>query len=257
MKHETFQRPAGRTDALCCVFYVSFEHMKKLHRFIGNFDLTAARLLIREPGLIHQLRDVLKLRVGEKIVLADGRGAEAPCELAAIDKTGIEIAVGEMRESDEPKRRVILYCAILKRENFEYAIEKAVECGVASIVPIITAHTVKLGLNLERLRKIAQEAAEQCGRAVVPEITDAVKFAAALKAAGENDINYFFDAAGEEFARAKSLAEAVGVWIGPEGGWEAFESNTAREAGFAVASLGPLILRAETAAAVAVYLAAR
>jgi len=231
--------------------------MKKIHRFIGNFDLTAARLLIREPGLIHQLRDVLKLRVGEKIVLADGRGAEALAELVAVGKSSVEAAVGETREGNEPKRRVILYCAILKRENFEYAIEKAVECGAAVVVPLVTAHTVKLGLNLERLRKIAQEAAEQCGRAVVPEITDAVKFAAALKAAGENDINYFFDAAGDEFARAQPLAAAVGAWIGPEGGWEEFESNAAREAGFAIASLGPLILRAETAATVAVYLAAR
>jgi len=231
--------------------------MKKLHRFIGNFDLTAARLLIREPDIVHQLRDVLKLRVGEQIVLADGRGAEALCKISALDKAAIEVALAEVREGNEPKRRITLYCAILKRENFEYAIEKAVECGAAVIVPLITAHTVKLGLNLERLRKIAREAAEQCGRAVVPEITDAVKFAAALKAAGENDINYFFDAAGEEFARAKPFVAAVGVWIGPEGGWEEFESNAAREAKFAVASLGSLILRAETAATIAVYLAAR
>lgn len=231
--------------------------MKKLHRFIGNFDLTAARLLIRESGFVHQLRDVLKLRVGEKVVLVDGRGREALAELVVVDKSSIEAAVGEAREGNEPKRRVILYCAILKRENFEYAIEKAVECGAASIVPIITAHTVKLGLNLERLRKIAHEAAEQCGRAVVPEITAPVKFKAALYEAGDNDVNYFFDAMGEEFARVRSLAASVGVWIGPEGGWEDFESNTAREAKFVIASLGPLILRAETAATIAVYLAAR
>jgi len=231
--------------------------MKKIHRFIGSFDLTAERLLIREPGLLHQLRDVLKFRAGEKLILANGRGAEALCEIAAVDKNAVELKVLERGEGNEPKRRVILYCAILKRENFEYAIGKAVECGASVIVPLVTAHTVKLGLNLERLRKIAQEAAEQCGRAIVPEITDALKFAAALKAAGENDVNYFFDASGDEFARARPLAATVGVWIGPEGGWEEFELNATHGAGFAVASLGPLILRAETAATVAVYLATR
>jgi 16S rRNA (uracil1498-N3)-methyltransferase len=231
--------------------------MKKLHRFIGNFDLSAGRMLIREPGLAHQIRDVLKLKAGEKIVLSDGRGNEAVVEIAAIDKTSFEVAVGEVQEGDEPKRRVILYCAVLKRENFEYAVEKAVECGASEIVPLITAHTVKLGVNLDRLKKIAQEAAEQCGRSIVPEIKAPVKLVAAIKGAGENDVNYFFDAPGEEFIRVKSLSAKVGVWIGPEGGWEEFETNAAREAGFAVASLGPLILRAETAASVAVYLASR
>lgn len=231
--------------------------MKKLHRFIGNFDLTAGRMLIRDPGLAHQIRDVLKLKAGEQIILSDGRGNEAVAEIAAIDKTSFEVAVGEVQEGDEPKRRVILYCAVLKRENFEYAVEKAVECGAAAIVPLITAHTVKLGVNLERLQKIAQEAAEQCGRSIVPEIKAPVKLAAAIKGAGENDANYFFDASGEEFARAKSLSATVGVWIGPEGGWEEFELDAAREAGFSFASLGSLILRAETAVSVATYLSAR
>ncbi len=231
--------------------------MKKIHRFIGNFDLTAARLLVRDPGFAHQLRDVLKLRAGEQIILADGRGAEAACTVRALDKASVEVAVGESHAGAEPARRVILYCAILKRENFEYAIEKAVEAGASLIVPIVTAHTVKLGLNLDRLKKIAQEAAEQCGRAVVPVISEPVKFKAALKAAGENDANHFFDAGGEDFGRVRPLAGSVGVWIGPEGGWEEFETAEARAAGFLVSSLGPLILRAETAVTVAVYLAAR
>jgi 16S rRNA (uracil1498-N3)-methyltransferase len=138
--------------------------MKKLHRFIGNFDLTAARLLIREPDIVHQLRDVLKLRVGEQIVLADGRGAEALCKISALDKAAIEVALAEVREGNEPKRRITLYCAILKRENFEYAIEKAVECGAAVIVPLITAHTVKLGLNLRTVRPRGRSGNNRCGQ---------------------------------------------------------------------------------------------
>jgi 16S rRNA (uracil1498-N3)-methyltransferase len=200
---------------------------------------------------------VLKLRVGERVVLADGTGCEALAEIAAIDKSGVEVAVHERRASPEPKKNIILYCALLKRENFEYAVEKAVECGVVKIVPLITARTVKLGLNLDRVRKIAQEAAEQSGRGIVPEISAPVKFSAAIKAASENDINYFFDANGEEFVRAKALAKTIGVWIGPEGGWEDFEIEAAAVNRCVAASLGALILRAETAVTVAVYLSAR
>jgi len=231
--------------------------MKKIHRFIGKFDLTAARLLVRDAGFAHQVRDVLKLRAGEPIVLCDGQGTEALCTISAVDKSSIEVAVGARGAGKDPDRRIVLYCAMLKRENFEYAVEKAVECGASAIVPMVTARTVKLGLNLDRLKKIAQEAAEQCGRAVVPEIAAPVKFRDAMKGAGENDANYFFDAEGEGFVRARSLARIVGIWIGPEGGWEDFEIKAAREAGFAVSSLGSLVLRAETAVTVAVYLAAR
>ncbi len=229
----------------------------KFHRFIGPFDLNADRLLLRDPGLIHQMRTVLKLRVGEKVVLADGTGSEALASISDLDPSGIEAKIVERRPSAEPKRKVALYCAVLKNENLEYAVEKAVEAGVAKIVPLITLRTVKLGLNLDRLRKIAKEAAEQSGRGIVPEIATPVRFKQALKEAAANDANYFFDVGGEDFSRAKPLTASAGVWIGPEGGWDESEKNAAKESGFAVVSLGALVLRAETAATVAVYLATR
>ena len=229
----------------------------KIHRFIGPFDLNADRSLIRDPDLAHQIRTVLKLRPGEKIVLADGSGTEALASISGIDRSGIEVMVLERRASAEPKRKLTLYCAVLKRENFEFAAEKAVEAGASRIVPLITLHTVKLGLNVERLKKIAKEAAEQCGRGIVPEITEPVRFRQALKEAAGNDVNYLFDASGAEFVRPAPAAATAGVWIGPEGGWDATETAAAREQGFDIVSLGPLILRGETAAAIAVYLATR
>lgn len=229
----------------------------KIHRFIGQFDLNGERLLLRDSDLIHQIRTVLKLQSGEKIVLSDGSGREALAILNNVDKSGIEVSVIERRDADEPQRKVTLYCAILKRENFEYALEKAVEAGASKIVPILTLHTVKLGLNLDRLKKIAKEAAEQSGRGIVPEISEPIKFRQALKEASVNDMNYFFDKAGEEFLRVKPLISTVGVWIGPEGGWDEIEVKAAEEANFASASLGALVLRAETAVTVAVYLATR
>lgn len=231
--------------------------MKKRHRFIGNFGIDAERLLIRDPALIHQVRDVLKLRAGEELVLSDGCGQEAVCGIKAVDKAGIEVAVAQRRDSAEPSRDVILYCALLKAENFELAAEKAVECGVRRIVPLITVRTVKLGLKAERLEKIMREAAEQSGRGMIPEIAAPMKFAEAVKAAREHDENCFFDAEGEEFFRPKALGRSIGVWIGPEGGWEDSELKTAALNRFSLYSLGKRILRAETAVTVAVFLSAR
>lgn len=231
--------------------------MKKIHRFIGKFELAAERLLIRDPALIHQIRAVLKLQPGEKIMLADGSGEEALAEIVALADNGVEVMITAHRAAAEPKRLVTLYCAVLKSENFEYAVQKAVEVGVHRIVPVVTARTVKLGLKIERLAKIAQEAAEQSGRGIVPEVSEPVKLKPAIKLAAEHDVNYFFDAEGEDFSRPKLLSVTVGVWIGPEGGWEEFEIEAARQSNFVIASLGKLILRAETAVTVAVYLAAR
>ena len=228
--------------------------MKKTHRFIGKFEIGADRLLIRDAELAHQLRSVLKLRKGEKIVLADGKGREALCSIEDISGAGAEVAVEARRLSDEPERKVTLYCAVLKSDNFEFVVEKAVETGASRIVPVITARTVKQGIKQERLAKIAHEAAEQCGRGIVPEVACPMAFRAALKDAAELDRNYFFDASGEDYPRPQVPCASVGIWIGPEGGWEDFELDAARENKFIIASLGKLILRAETAAAVATYL---
>jgi len=229
----------------------------KVHRFIGRFDLGAERFLIREPDLAHQIRTVLKLRPGERIVLADGRGADAVAEITAVDKTAVEVSVVERRASAEPARSVTLYCAILKRDNLEYACQKATECGASRIVPLVTARTVKLGLNDGRLAKIVREAAEQSGRGILPEVAAPQEFSASMKEALANDANYFFDGSGEEWSRPRLSARTVGVWIGPEGGWEGFELEAAKANGFAIVSLGGFTLRAETAATVAVYLAVR
>ncbi len=231
--------------------------MKKIHRFIGNFGIDADRFLLRDAVLVHQIRDVLKLKRGEKIALCDGAGREAVYSLALVEKAGIEVIISERRDCEEPLRKAVLYCSVLKRENFEYAVEKAVECGAFRIVPVISARTVKLGLNLERLGKIAREAAEQSGRGIVPEIAAPIKFAEAVKAARGNEENCFFDASGVDFPGPRPSSAPVGIWIGPEGGWEDSEIEAASLARFSVYSLGKRVMRAETAATVAVFLCAR
>jgi len=225
----------------------------KIHRFIGDFDLTGSELLSTDVELANQIKNVLRLVPGEQVVLANGRGQEAIASLAAVDKKGCSFAIIEKRSSvSESENFVTLYCSILKHENFELAVQKAVECGAGKIVPVISARTVKTGFKMERLVRIVKEASEQCGRAVVPVINETLMVSEALAMGKENDRNWFFDPSG---AVPAAGGGKIGVWIGPEGGWTALELAEAKEYGCEIIGLGRLILRGETAATVGTYLA--
>ena len=231
----------------------------RLNRFIGDFDLDAERVTLRDLDMAHQITRVLRLEVGEHVVLGDGAGFEAEGEISSIGKDEVQIALGKKyKNENEPLRRVTLYLAVLKRENFELAAEKATEAGVAKIVPVLSARTVKTGFNTERVRKIVKEAAEQSGRGIVPQLSEPMTLGDALQTAAGNDANWFFhndgDAAFEKEPETISKRK-TGIFIGPEGGWSDEEATQAKGAGFTVAPLGSLILRAETAAIIATYLA--
>ena len=160
----------------------------------------------------------------------------------------------------EPYVDVYLYPSILKKENLELVAQKATEVGVKVIIPVISARTVKLNVRSERMVKIVREAAEQSGRAQVPMFHEPIELSEAFKHAKGNDLNIFFDPGGELFDVRTTIprsARRIGIFIGPEGGWESGEIELARQHGCVITSLGKLILRAETAAVVAAYLAAQ
>jgi 16S rRNA (uracil1498-N3)-methyltransferase len=231
----------------------------KLHNFIGNFDFSEKDIQIIELDLVNQIRNVLRFEVGDKIILGDGKMNEVLVEISEMTKDFINAKILEVRlNKNEPQKGIILYCAILKRENFELVCQKAVEIGVCEVVPIICARTVKFGLKEERLKKIIKEAAEQAGRGIVPKLGQTISLGKAMVQAKNNDFNLFFDANGVDLVNIKPvLAEAkkIGIFIGPEGGWEGKEIEVARnEENFKIISLGKLTLRAETAAIIGSYI---
>lgn len=235
----------------------------KLHRFIGDFDFTHNPVRITDAELLHQMRDVLRLREGEEVIIGDGEMNEALGTVKKLAKDFAEVEItGTSENENEPETKVTLYCAILKRENFELVVQKATEVGVSEIVPIITERTVKLGLKEDRLEKIIREAAEQSERGIVPKLHEPTKFEDALADAEKNDANWLFDFDGQPISECtlqENLPKKLGIFIGPEGGWEQDEINTAQEYDtgmnkLAVVSLGKLTLRAETAAIIAVYI---
>ena len=229
----------------------------KTHRFIVSFELKSGILELKDPELVNQVRNVLKLKAGEKIILSDGSGHEAIADVKGYGKDFMEVEAGEIVFNDnEPDINAVLYCAILKRENFELVVQKATEIGIKEIVPIITERTIKLNIRQDRLVKIIKEASEQSGRGKVPILHEPVNFAESVGKAGEENIlNIFFDRSGESFSgleRPDNVGR-IGIWIGPEGGWTDKEIGLAQKARFKTINLGKLTLRAETAAITASY----
>lgn len=227
----------------------------RLHRFFVAEDIAKPIIAIRDAALCHQLMKVLRMKKGDHIILCDGRNHEVVAEIEDLKPAIVRCALLEEREvTAEPKHLVTLYCSVLKRENFEWVVEKATEVGVLAIVPIIAERTVKMGLKMERLFVIAKEAAEQSGRGVIPEVHEPIALEKALESLHPKQKNYFFHIS-PNAQRPTLNATPSGVWIGPEGGWTEKEVQSVQDKNFVITSLGSLTLRAETAAVVASYLA--
>ena len=240
---------------------VLLEYMR-LNRFFVNENLKVGNIIVSDSDFINQIKNVLRLKAGDKLILCEGNSNEAVAEIANLKKEFAELKILESYKNKNepaspaggPEKHVVLYCSVLKKENFEWAVQKAVEVGVKEITPIITARTVKLGLNRERLEKIIKEAAEQSGRGILPKLNEAIDFDEALKSAKENELSLFFQAGYPPLGHSMSKFEKIGVFVGPEGGWDEKEIKKAQSSnGFTIVGLGKTILRAETAAVIASY----
>lgn len=227
--------------------------MKKIHRFFYDFKIVNNVINIDDFEIVNQIKNVLKLEISEKLVLFfDGK--EVLCSIISINKKFINCDVLEDKKAVLSKNDIVLYCAILKKDNFELIVQKASEIGVSKIVPIITERTIKTNLNIDRLNKIAKEACEQAERNNIVAISDIKKFKDCIKK--EEDLNFLFDFSGEEFNDLKinKKNKSVALFIGPEGGFTDKEVKLARDNDFIIARLGKNVLRGETAAIVASYL---
>ncbi|MFH0927851.1 MAG: RsmE family RNA methyltransferase [bacterium] len=223
---------------------------KKLHHFIGDFDLLKSELLIQDPEIRHQIRRVLKLKVGEQIVLSDGRSSEATAVIEAISDEGVQVSLGQATSGvslDQPNIELAL--ALIKPGLFELAVQKATEIGINRIIPMTTERTVRIGFKQERLEKIIKEAAEQSEQVRLPELATPINFKEALEFSGDKIL---FDKSGAAFQ--KPASGAVRIFIGPEGGFTDAELALAKSHHCQIVNLGKGVLRAETAAIISSYL---
>ena len=203
------------------------------------------------------LGNVLRMREGSELLLFDRRSGEWLARVAKAERKRMMLTVERKTREAEAVPDVWLAFAPVKRSQTDWLVEKATELGAARLVPVTTARTVVERVRLERLQAIAVEAAEQCGRTRLPEIDEPVTLKRLLEQAGQRTL-YFADESGGEPAASAFKAGPATILTGPEGGFTADERAAIRAAPNAVAiSLGPRILRAETAAlaALAAYMA--
>lgn len=225
------------------------------NRFFGNFNFKDETIRSSDEELINQLKNVLRLNNGDEIILCDGKLNEASCVIENIGRNEVMFRVIKVwQNKKEFLKDIILYCSVLKRENFELVIQKAVELGVKEIVPIISRRTVKLGLREDRAQKIIKEAAEQSGRGILPILSQEMPFKDAISKAEGNDLNLFFELDKKPITDSDidfSKYKKIGIFIGPEGGWHMEELSLVSSLDkkkFKVVGLSQFTLRAETAA---------
>lgn len=232
--------------------------------FLPGAPLSVDQLVDLTP-LAHQLYAVLRLRAAVEIILLDGDGFEYPTRLQVVERThasGLILARRPVQR--EPAMAVTLYQSTLKGDKFEWVLQKGAELGVARFVPVISERSLvrpasALLKKYARWRAIVREAAEQCGRGRIPEIADpllwgeAVGLAKGVRFLPWEEATTSAPRLGAAVsAQVTGMAAEVCLAIGPEGGWAAGEVAAATEAGWQLVSLGPRILRAETAALTAV-----
>jgi 16S rRNA (uracil1498-N3)-methyltransferase len=214
-------------------------------------QLLSAGLNVTVDG--NYLAAVLRLGPGDQVKLFDDRSGEWLAEIAETGRKRVTLVVGEQLRAREHVPDLWLLFAPIKRGRIDWLVEKATELGVARLVPVLTRRTIVERVNLDRLRAHAVEAAEQCERTALPELAEPRKLDALLREWADERLLYFADeGGGEPFRPAPGPAA---VLIGPEGGFTEEERAGIRALPQArPVSLGPRILRADTAALAAISL---
>jgi len=237
--------------------------------FVSRSSVDRARgtVTVTDTGLCAQIRKVLRLSAGDRVSFLDGEGGHYICRLDAGRSGRLSAEIIEVREAtgDLPLHLEVAL-PLIKGDRFEWAVQKLTELGASKVVPLVSERTVarsKSDARLARWQSIAREAAEQCERATVPPVVMPVELA-----------DYWQSRAGREASRldivcaerrdvptlerilhSREIAGApptdISVTIGPEGGFSDTELDQASRLGLTMVSLGPRILRAETAAVAA------
>ena len=204
---------------------------------------------------------VLRLRPGEDMVICDGQGTDYKCRFVRADKEQVEAEVIEVVKCPaEPSVKATILCGLPKGDKTDYIIQKCVETGADEIVFFHSNRCIaKIDTpqkKLDRWQRIAEEAAKQSGRGIIPQIKWAGEYADALDIAVKKDLALFMYETGERDALNTVLEsnkdiKTIAIITGPEGGFAPFEADLARITGLKVCSMGERILRCETAPVVA------
>ena len=234
-----------------------------MHRFyVENLSELNKSVIISGEDVNH-IKNVLRLSVGDSITVSDGSSRDYECVISQIDDEVIADIVDIHDCNAELPVKIRLFQGVPKADKLEFVIQKAVELGAVEIIPVMMERTVvkleekKKDKKLERYRKIAEAAAKQSRRVIIPEICEYMSYKAAIESLYDNSgINRlvlvpYENAEGMEFTRSilskAASYDEIDIFIGPEGGFADSEIQIAEEKGAVIISLGNRILRTETA----------
>ena len=227
------------------------------HFFIPPEWLHNNQVILLDP-VAHQIRNVLRMEPGQYLCLLDNQGWQYKAEITAIARHQIHVTLLDQQPAaNEPTITFTLYQSLLKRDNFEWVLQKGTELGVTRFVPLITQRTVaRTKSNKEaRWQRILTEAAEQCRRGRIPHLAAPLTFAQALnQTAACRFIAWVGDMAPPLPPFPLPLPATIHLFIGPEGGFTDDEIQQARQHYIQSFTLGPRTLRSETAAITATAL---
>lgn len=227
------------------------------HFFVERENICGERLVIKGSDAVHIGRS-LRMRLGDVITVCC-EGMEYRSKILTISDKEVECDVLLAQPSTaEPSIKLTLFQAMPKSDKLEFIVQKAVELGVTEIRPVMTARCISrpegknLSKRIERLNKIALEAAKQCGRGIVPKVCDLIGFDECVEMLTACDVPLMCYEQGGINLREAGLdklekGQSVGLFIGSEGGFEQHEAESCRDAGVKIIGLGERILRCETA----------
>ena len=228
--------------------------------FMAGTNFKGGMAIIRGRDAEHVR--VLRLRPGEEVIICDAQGTDYRCRLVSSSEEQAEAEVIEVVSCPaEPSVAVTVLCGLSKGERAEYTIQKCVEAGAHEIAFFNCERCIARPdtpeKKLERWQRIAEEAAKQSGRGIIPQVSWAGEFADALNIAYQKELKIFLYETGEREAldavlEANKSVRTVALITGPEGGFAPFEADLARIVGLHICSMGERILRCETAPVVAV-----
>lgn len=230
----------------------------RLHRFYVNQLLGEEIVTIDSLSLIHQLTSVFRYKINNEVILFSGDGIDYQYSILSSSKKEIILTLKNKSKSVLIEKSVTLYMSLVKKDTFENIVRICTELGVTRFVPVIADRSEKKNLNMERLENIAIEATEQCGRGDVPTISPIISLEKVVNDVSENDkvivASLFGKSINSDSIKKVLKNNKTSIFIGPEGGFSDEEEKVFDNKHFTKLKLTETVLKADTAAQIAVSL---
>ena len=231
-----------------------------MHHFFVTPQQVKGNCIYIEGSDVNHIKNVLRMKIGEELEISDGDNKKYLCQIGSMTSEEVCVTIKEERSADtELPSKIYLFQGLPKSDKMELIVQKAVELGAYEIIPVATKRAVvkldekKASKKVERWNGIAESGAKQSGRSVVPKVTDVMTWKQAMEYARDLDVVLIPYELAEGMEETREMiggiqpGQSVGIFIGPEGGFETSEIESAMEYGAKPITLGKRILRTETA----------